>query len=447
MLRLDDVVWESEASSMPVRTKEGVKKKGTKKIKPKKTLHGQNNLGHKTSKQVIVTGQPESLSSHEEARSNYEGASLKDLNPQDKERVAHLIKELAKAGEEKENISQALHNERQQFLSRVKGLENDKLMLLNRQEFLAEEVKQCQTLLQYYQNLITMQQASIVGQEESKNQNESSLLIENHSPMQSSSTCCKNTSLPGTSVDELSSQLDTIRVNELEYTDSSFTEDQILHMNDQQYRSYLERKKLKLRQEQERLRKLLEIKVKNSDLTDIEVSPVRDHVDEELKRSIKKVSDVEHRIPEKRAFGSSHINHPGQSSPVPTAKNSSFFTPTRNSYTPIRNLRTSTVKKDSFHTPVREHSLSQTNAFNKSNAKSPLTSTLKRSASPDILFDALTGDGSEVNRSILDTIPYENVIPTINSLSQFSTHSNEAALTTDLLTGDDSQILQEIFFV
>lgn len=456
MLRLDDIVWESEASGMPVHTKQTVKKKGTKQSKQKKIHHGQNKLLHgKTSKQAAIVEQSESSSPYEEATSKYKGASLKDLNPQDKERIAHLIKELAKADEEKENIVYTLHNERQQFLSQVKELENDKLMLLNRQDFLAEEVKQCQTLLQYYQNLITMQQTSILAQEESKIQDEesSSVIIENHPSMQSSSSRCKNMSfnepehVTGMSADELSSQLDRIRVNEFENTDSSFTEDQILHMNDQQYRSYLERKKLRLKREQERLRKLLEIKVKNSDLSDIEVSPVRDIIDKELERSIKEVSDIGNNILEKRAFGSPNLKHSGQSSPMPAAKSNSFYTPTRNKHMPASNHCTPTVKKDSFHTPIREHSLSQSNVSKKSDSKSRLTSTLKSSTSPDMLFDALTDDRCEVNRSMLGTIPYENVLPTATGLSQCSIHSNDAAIATDLLSCDDSQILQEIFFV
>ena len=45
--------------------------------------------------------------------------SLKDLCPEDKERVANLIRELAKAGEEKEATENKLNNERKQFVLKV----------------------------------------------------------------------------------------------------------------------------------------------------------------------------------------------------------------------------------------------------------------------------------------------------------------------------------------
>lgn len=454
MLRLDDIVWEAEASGMPVHPQDTANKRGNKKGKHKKSQHGHNKVGRgKSLKPVVSIEQPETPSLYDDAASKFKGASLKDLNPQDKERIAHLIKELAKADEEKENIVHTLHNERQQFLSQVKELENDKLMLLNRQEFLAEEVKQCQTLLQYYQNLISMQQTSIQAQEESKNLNESPPFIGNQPSMQSSHSR-KNVSFhepqhfSSTSADDISSHLDRICVNDFENTDSSFTEDQILHMSDQQYRSYLERKKKRLRQEQERLRKLLEIKVKNSDLSDIEVSPVQDLFDKEFERSIRKLSDTgtESGILEKHMLGSPNLKQSRQSSPLAAAKNKSFITPTQNRSTPSKIHCISTVKNDSFHTPTH---LSQSNASKKSDSKSHLTSTLKKSASPEKLFETTHECRSGVNRSILDTIPYETVIPTVNSRtgSQCSIHSNDVANATDLLTCDDSQILQEVFFV
>ena len=46
--------------------------------------------------------------------------SLRDLCPEDKERVANLIRELAKAGEEKEATESMLNNERRQFAIQVR---------------------------------------------------------------------------------------------------------------------------------------------------------------------------------------------------------------------------------------------------------------------------------------------------------------------------------------
>ena len=46
-------------------------------------------------------------------------ASLKDLCPEDKERVANLIRELAKTGEEKEATECKLNDERKEFAIQV----------------------------------------------------------------------------------------------------------------------------------------------------------------------------------------------------------------------------------------------------------------------------------------------------------------------------------------
>ena len=53
------------------------------------------------------------------ALTKMKNASLKDLCPEDKERVANLIRELAKAGEEKEATANQLDDERKQFVFQV----------------------------------------------------------------------------------------------------------------------------------------------------------------------------------------------------------------------------------------------------------------------------------------------------------------------------------------
>lgn len=92
--------------------------------------------------------------------------TLKDLSEHDKQKIAQLIRELAKAGEEKENLMQAFYEERQKAIAQSRKMEDERLALESKQELLTEEVKRCKELLQYYQNLTFMQRASMQAQEE-----------------------------------------------------------------------------------------------------------------------------------------------------------------------------------------------------------------------------------------------------------------------------------------
>ena len=51
--------------------------------------------------------------------------SLKELNPQDKKRVANLVKELAKVGEERINAEERLQIERKAFDERLVILQEE----------------------------------------------------------------------------------------------------------------------------------------------------------------------------------------------------------------------------------------------------------------------------------------------------------------------------------
>ena len=51
--------------------------------------------------------------------------SLKELNPQDKKRVANLVKELAKVGEERVNAEERLQAERTAFEERLVILQEE----------------------------------------------------------------------------------------------------------------------------------------------------------------------------------------------------------------------------------------------------------------------------------------------------------------------------------
>lgn len=82
--------------------------------------------------------------------------TLVDLSQEDKERIAKLIKELARIGEEKENVVSTLNDERQKFVSHIQRLENEKQELVSKQNLLSAEVKQFQHLLKHYETLVTL---------------------------------------------------------------------------------------------------------------------------------------------------------------------------------------------------------------------------------------------------------------------------------------------------
>lgn len=56
---------------------------------------------------------------------NKKELSLKELNPQDKKRVANLVKELAKVGEEREHAEEKLEAERLAFEERLVILQEE----------------------------------------------------------------------------------------------------------------------------------------------------------------------------------------------------------------------------------------------------------------------------------------------------------------------------------
>ncbi|XP_077993967.1 protein hinderin-like [Glandiceps talaboti] len=60
--------------------------------------------------------------------------ALKDLRPEDKKRVANLIRELARIGEEKENAVEQLHLERFSFEERTQKLQDQYDSILKERE-------------------------------------------------------------------------------------------------------------------------------------------------------------------------------------------------------------------------------------------------------------------------------------------------------------------------
>lgn len=88
--------------------------------------------------------------------------SLKDLPLEEKKRIANLIKELARVGDEKEKAIDQLHTERDQFERQVLQLVDQQEKILNEREVIQNQLFQCQDLLTKYQEKIEQKQQEVV---------------------------------------------------------------------------------------------------------------------------------------------------------------------------------------------------------------------------------------------------------------------------------------------
>uniref|UniRef100_A0A7M4FEB4 KIAA1328 n=1 Tax=Crocodylus porosus TaxID=8502 RepID=A0A7M4FEB4_CROPO len=90
-------------------------------------------------------------------------ASLKDLCPEDKRRIANLIKELARVSEEKEVTEERLKAEQESFEKKIRQLEEqNELIIKEREDILFfPPKKECQELLSLYQKYLAEQQEKL----------------------------------------------------------------------------------------------------------------------------------------------------------------------------------------------------------------------------------------------------------------------------------------------
>ncbi|XP_028411156.1 uncharacterized protein LOC114533759 [Dendronephthya gigantea] len=79
-------------------------------------------------------------------------ASLKNLNVEDKKRVANLIKELAKTGEERELALERLQEERVSFEEQLGAIQEEQTVLKQERESLKQRLEISEKLLKKYQN-------------------------------------------------------------------------------------------------------------------------------------------------------------------------------------------------------------------------------------------------------------------------------------------------------
>ncbi|XP_067840593.1 protein hinderin isoform X2 [Heptranchias perlo] len=88
-------------------------------------------------------------------------ASLKDLCPEDKRRIANLIKELARVSEEKEETVERLKTEQESFEKKIRELENQNELIVTEREALQQQYKKCQELLSVYQSYLSEQKEKL----------------------------------------------------------------------------------------------------------------------------------------------------------------------------------------------------------------------------------------------------------------------------------------------
>ncbi|KAI5091451.1 protein hinderin [Silurus meridionalis] len=94
-------------------------------------------------------------------------ASLKDLCPEDKRRIANLIEELAKVSEEKEESVQRLKDEQDTFEKKIQQMEEQNRLIVQERESilsypgLQQQYKECQELLGLYQQYLSQQQEKL----------------------------------------------------------------------------------------------------------------------------------------------------------------------------------------------------------------------------------------------------------------------------------------------
>ncbi|KAK3095534.1 hypothetical protein FSP39_015824 [Pinctada imbricata] len=96
----------------------------------------------------------EEISQKHYARSRGHPASLKDLCADDKRRVANLIKELAKMGDEKEKVMGQMKEEREVFEKQIITLVQQQEQILKEREEIQAQYFQCQDLLARYKDHI-----------------------------------------------------------------------------------------------------------------------------------------------------------------------------------------------------------------------------------------------------------------------------------------------------
>ncbi|XP_063952799.1 uncharacterized protein LOC129257524 isoform X2 [Lytechinus pictus] len=120
--------------------------------------HSQKKKGVVTSSVIKSSLKSENLSKVNKQSTTKEQPSLKDLKPEDKKRIANLIKELAKIGEEKEVAKEQLEVERKENEMKTRNLQAQIQAILCERENIQQQYLECQKLLSSYQSKVSQEQ-------------------------------------------------------------------------------------------------------------------------------------------------------------------------------------------------------------------------------------------------------------------------------------------------
>ncbi|XP_041094006.1 protein hinderin isoform X2 [Polyodon spathula] len=130
-------------------------KEGLKKVVAPRILEGSHHSLKKSETRQANANQI--LADAAEGRS----ASLKDLCPEDKRRIANLIQELARVSEEKDETAERLRVEQEGFSKKIQQLEAQNELIANERESLQDQYLECQELLALYQQYLSEQQEKL----------------------------------------------------------------------------------------------------------------------------------------------------------------------------------------------------------------------------------------------------------------------------------------------
>ncbi|XP_061117951.1 protein hinderin isoform X1 [Conger conger] len=129
----------------------------------KAMLHSASTAGPSLRPPVLSPTKPiyintQALAKSVQARSS---ASLKDLCPEDKRRIANLIEELARVSEEKDESKQRLKDEQESFERKIQQLEEQNQLIVQEREGLQQQYRECQELLGLYQEYLSQQKEKL----------------------------------------------------------------------------------------------------------------------------------------------------------------------------------------------------------------------------------------------------------------------------------------------
>nr|XP_033791220.1 protein hinderin isoform X2 [Geotrypetes seraphini] len=142
-------------------------------LRPGFKFKGQK-LQHSKPTSMMITNLPMDRETSAKQEVIYEvaeskSASLKDLCPEDKRRIANLINELARVSEEKEVTEERLKAEQESFEKKIRQLEEQNEIIVTEREALQQQYRECQELLSLYQRYLSEQQEELKPSEPAVN--------------------------------------------------------------------------------------------------------------------------------------------------------------------------------------------------------------------------------------------------------------------------------------